>query len=273
MGIRARFVVPRQGKNNNDAGLCLRTVWIVVAAAMLFFGGYALAVTRPSAAPRTVEKSAQPPAPEQQAPQPPARSALSSSMDVSADPATVSLKNGELTVGAHNSDLAEILKNIARLSGMQIDGLARSSRVFGAYGPGKPQDVLAELLNGSGYNFMMVGQSSEGAPLRLLLTEKTGAPPTPSSAQPPAPQKTASEEPLPGRARYGWAGGQGAPPHSPSTPTESPSQAPPPDLGPGAIYPQPPAENADRQERVQQMMNRIRAIHQQQQNQMNGNQQ
>lgn len=207
--------------------------------------------------------------------------AAKSTIIPAAEPASISLKSGELTVGAHNSDLAQILRNIAQLSGMQIEGLGHSSRVYGVYGPGKPQAVLTELLSGSGYNFMMVGESRDGAPRRLLLTAETEAsaePPAaqPSTSQPASPQPYAQGEVLPGRMRYGPSapsapGQRSYPPgYSPaggSSPNQTP--APPPDLGPGAVYPQPPASDADREDRIQQMMNRLRAIHQQAQQQLN----
>ena len=107
--------------------------------------------------------------------------------DASAQPATVTLKNGELTVKANNSDLAQILRNVSDLSGMTIDGLHTSDRIFGVYGPGNPSDVLTALLSGSGYNFIIVGDRSDGAPRKLLLTAKTDKAPTAAEAPPSSP--------------------------------------------------------------------------------------
>lgn len=245
---------------------------MAAALVLLLSSGFAHAVTRPGSAPRTVENHPNTAAPAPSIAPAPVPSAPESALDVAPHPASIHLKNGELVVVADNSDLAGILKSVAQLGGMQVDGLGKSSRVFGTYGPGQPQDVLTQILNGSGYNFMMVGQSAEGMPLRLLLTEKTGSSLPASNAPAPAPQRTAQEEPPSGRARYGWAGGRPAASPGSPTPAGTPSPTPPPDLGPGAIYPQPPAENADREERVQQMMDRIRNIHEQQ-NQVNNSQQ
>jgi len=102
-----------------------------------------------------------------------------------AKPATVTLKNETLTVEASNSDLNQILKNVADLSGMIIDGSVKSARVYGIYGPGNPSEVLTSLLVGSGYNFMMVGVTAEGAPRKLLLTVQNGGS-TNSSAPTPS---------------------------------------------------------------------------------------
>ena len=44
-----------------------------------------------------------------------------------ARPATVSLKDGKLTIDANNSDLGQILRDVAAVSGMTIDGLGKSA--------------------------------------------------------------------------------------------------------------------------------------------------
>jgi hypothetical protein len=92
------------------------------------------------------------------------------------EPATVALSNGQLTVTAKNSDLTAILQQIAHTSGMSIEGLGKSTRVFGVYGPGNPRDVLTSLLAGSGYNFVMLGGAVGNAPAKLVLSEKTAGP-------------------------------------------------------------------------------------------------
>jgi hypothetical protein len=90
--------------------------------------------------------------------------------------ATVTLSNGKLTITAQNSDLTAILQQIAHTSGMSIEGLGKSTRVFGVYGPGNPRDVLTDLLSGSGYNFAMLGGGASNAPAKLVLMEKTSGP-------------------------------------------------------------------------------------------------
>ena len=93
--------------------------------------------------------------------------------DKSTQPATVSLRNGKLTVEASNSDLAQILWDISSVSGMTIHGLNGGPRVFGHYGPGNSREVLAALLSGAGYNFIMVGGASDGTPRELLLSSQS----------------------------------------------------------------------------------------------------
>ena len=115
--------------------------------------------------------------------------------DAEAQPATVTLQNGALTIEAHNSDLGGILKKIAELSGMTIDGLSNNARVFGAYGPGNPRDVLSHLLVGTGYSFFMAGNGRDGAPRELVLIAQSGNVPVPATTMPATQQQAAPAPP------------------------------------------------------------------------------
>jgi hypothetical protein len=101
-----------------------------------------------------------------------------------------------LSIRADNSSLSAILHQVAGKSGMQIEGLSGDERVFGTFGPGTPRDVLADLLNGTAYNVVLLGDLSNGAPRQLILTPTTHG----GAAMPPPPQVTtdeASNEPEP----------------------------------------------------------------------------
>lgn len=97
-------------------------------------------------------------------------------LDKPAGPVQVTLHDGSLSVDAHNSSLSEILKNLEASSGMTVDGFEKDSRIFGFYGPGSPRDVLSDLLDGAGYNFLMVGSTTDGAPREIVLTARSNAP-------------------------------------------------------------------------------------------------
>ncbi|MGB7134376.1 MAG: hypothetical protein WBD46_03770, partial [Acidobacteriaceae bacterium] len=96
--------------------------------------------------------------------------------DKPAQPAKITLSGGLLTVDADNSSLSQILQAVKTASGMTVDGLGRDQRLFGRYGPGNPRDVLSALLDGAGYNFMMVGATDSGAPNTIILTERSTQP-------------------------------------------------------------------------------------------------
>jgi hypothetical protein len=75
-----------------------------------------------------------------------------------------------LTIDAANSSLQQILKDVSTATGVKVEGLSSDERVFGTYGPGLARDVLSELLQGSGYNMIMVGDLGQGAPRRIMLS-------------------------------------------------------------------------------------------------------
>jgi hypothetical protein len=174
--------------------------------------------------------------------------------DQPAQPAQVHLADGSLTVQANNSDLAQILHQIAEATGMSIDGLGKDSRVFGIYGPGAPRDVLSDLLTDSGYNFMMVGDTTSGAPRQLLLTAQDGSvlPPQPPNSRRPAP---AAED------------------DTPPPPTFVMNQPDPNAPLPGAATnPAPPIQPQNAQGGIktpQQILQELEQLHQQQQQQNN----
>jgi hypothetical protein len=87
-----------------------------------------------------------------------------------AQPATIQFTGSTLAIHADNSSLSEILRRFSAQSGMNLQGLGSDERVFGNFGPGNPRDVLAELLNGTPYNVLMVGDLTNGAPRQLILT-------------------------------------------------------------------------------------------------------
>ena len=87
-----------------------------------------------------------------------------------------------LSIHADNSSLAAILRQFAARSGMQVEGLGSDERVFGSFGPGAPRDVLADLLNGTAYNLVLLGDLSNGAPRELILTPTTRAGGAPAAA-------------------------------------------------------------------------------------------
>ncbi len=83
---------------------------------------------------------------------------------IPATKATVSFEGGLLTISAQNSTLGEILRDVRKLTGASIEipqGSAASERVVTHLGPGAPRDVMAGLLNGSSFDYVMLGSSSD----------------------------------------------------------------------------------------------------------------
>jgi hypothetical protein len=91
-------------------------------------------------------------------------------------PPQVSYLNGQLLVIAHNSTLADILSAVSSQTGAVIDVPPGSGgeRVAGRMGPGPARDVLAALLNGSQFDYVIVASLPNPARVeRVILISKT----------------------------------------------------------------------------------------------------
>lgn len=115
--------------------------------------------------------------------------------------ARVTYANGMLEVHADNSSLNQILRDIARETGMKIVGGVADQRVFGSYGPAPAATVLQTLLDGTGTNILLQ-ETLTHAPEQLVLSPQTGGPtpPPPSSPSYDA-TETEPELPAPGAAQ------------------------------------------------------------------------
>ncbi len=102
--------------------------------------------------------------------------------------AEVSFHGDLLTVVANNSSLNQVLREVARQTGMKIVGGVGEERVFGTYGPASPGTILATLLDGTGSNLLIV-QNASNLPTELILTRRTGG------VTPPDPNARSAEEP------------------------------------------------------------------------------
>lgn len=102
----------------------------------------------------------------------------------------VTFENGLLTISAKNSTLDDILKKVKELTGASIDlppGGA-PERVVTQLGPGAPRDVLAVLLNGTAFNYVLLGSTSDPSAISsVMLTSKpsSGGPEGQSTGQQP----------------------------------------------------------------------------------------
>ena len=99
------------------------------------------------------------------------------------NPATIEFSNGVLSVHAQNSSLVNILVQIQHQTGLVIDGLSHDQRMYGQYGPGSVSATLTALLDGSGYDFIIVGGGAGGTAPKLILS----TPASTAAAAAPAP--------------------------------------------------------------------------------------
>lgn len=79
------------------------------------------------------------------------------------------------------------MEDVSAATGAKVEGLGADQRIFGAYGPGKAREVLSQLLDGTGYNVLMIGDQGEGTPRQIVLTTRGAASVQAAAAANPAP--------------------------------------------------------------------------------------
>jgi hypothetical protein len=99
-----------------------------------------------------------------------------------------------LFIQASNSSLDQILNDISLKTGAKVEGMGADERIFGTYGPGPARDVLTELLDGSGYNILLVGDLGQGTPRRIVLSGRPAGPAQPGAQQPATDNETEQEQ-------------------------------------------------------------------------------
>ena len=95
---------------------------------------------------------------------------------IAAVPPQVTYENNQLTIDAPNSTLGDILRAVRKLTGAEIEVPPAPERVVTHLGPGLARDVVAELLNGSRFNYVLLGSPTDTSALtRVVLVAKTGS--------------------------------------------------------------------------------------------------
>jgi hypothetical protein len=107
-------------------------------------------------------------------------------------PPQVSYQNARLTIIAPNSTLGDILRAVRKQTGAEIEIPAATERVVTHLGPGPAREVMADLLNGSRFNYVLLGSPADSSVLtRVVLVAKTG----PDNVSPnPNPELTADQQ-------------------------------------------------------------------------------
>ena len=139
---------------------------------------------------------AQSPVPQTAAPiTPPAPEAPKWPANEKPSPASVTWDSQGLRIDAANSSLAQILADVSTATGAKVEGFDSDQRVFGVYGPGPARDVLSQLLQGSGYNIVLIGDQGQGTPRAILLSLRhAGTGITTTAAVNPAPAPASEED-------------------------------------------------------------------------------
>ena len=112
----------------------------------------------------------------------------------------VSFHNEQLMIVANNSTLGDVLRAVRNQTGAAVEIPANATeRVVGQFGPGPARDVLAVLLNGSHFNYVMLGSAANPNGIdRVILTHKSGgASETPVQSNPGNQPMAAQPQSLP----------------------------------------------------------------------------
>ncbi len=136
-------------------------------------------------------------------------------------PATVAFSKDELSIDAENSSLMQILDQITRQTGMTVAGLTHDERIYGHYGPAPMASTLTALLDGSGYNFVIIGGGANRPPTKLLLTASSG---TPAASAVPLMAAPGNSSATPMASAGGTPAGAQPAPANPSDPTRPKTQ-------------------------------------------------
>jgi hypothetical protein len=191
----------------------------------------------------------------------------------------VSYQNQQLTIDAPNSTLGDILRAVRKQTGAEIEVPSAPERVVTHLGPGPARDVIADLLNGSRFNYVLLGSPADNNVLtRVVLVPKSAA--DAASENNPA----IAEQEQPGVVRHtGNPGARLPEPDANATEANDDSaddaaaaaaEQPPPQP-----EPEPPAASSEQQQMVktpqqmlQEMQQRQLQFQQQQQQQQQGQQ-
>lgn len=154
-------------------------VWLVLAATLipLLMLNAEAQQALPHKRPAKAAKKAAPEPPPAPAPPPPPPTPE----QMPALPPQVHYSQGQLTIVAENSTLADILRAVRAQTGAAVEVPPNATeRVVTHLGPGPARDVLAALLNGSHFNYVMLGSAAHPDSVdRLILTSKAGGVPEP----------------------------------------------------------------------------------------------
>jgi hypothetical protein len=111
----------------------------------------------------------------------------------------VTMADGLLTIDAPNSILSAVLDGVHKSTGAVVEGASPTERVAVRLGPGNPRQVIAALLQGTPYDYVILGsQEGQEVVTRIVLTPasaSSSAQNTPGAGHPTQP----SVNPLPDR--------------------------------------------------------------------------
>ncbi len=114
-------------------------------------------------------------------------------------PPDVTYSQGQLKISAHNSTLRDVLAMVRSRTGVAIEGPVNQAndRVVVELGPAPVGDVLRQLLEGSKFDYIILGNAGKPGVERVILSLRGPVPAqaTAQAAVPEAPPEEPPEEP------------------------------------------------------------------------------
>ena len=132
-----------------------------------------------------------PPAQEEKAPEVPQPEPPKWPVDNTPNKPSVIWDSAGLKIQANNSSLHDILKEVSADTGAKVEEIGADERVFGEFGPGTARDVVSQLLHGSSYNVLLIGDQGSGTPREIVLSARRAG----STAQQPNRQVQPVDQP------------------------------------------------------------------------------
>jgi len=100
----------------------------------------------------------------------------------------VTYVNGQLTISAQDTSLGDVLRAVSVKTGAVIEFPSdrAGERMFANAGPGPVREVLATLLNGSRFNYVMLASPSNPSLLQRMILTSSDEPANQPAADQPA---------------------------------------------------------------------------------------
>ena len=110
-------------------------------------------------------------------------------------PPKISYENGLLSVESVNARLVDILNGIKAKTGIQFEGIQTTTdRVAGKFGPAPTDEVLTNLLQGSRYDYVIIGQPEHPSLVQRVILSPNAVSAAAAGAAPAVQQPSADDE-------------------------------------------------------------------------------
>ena len=144
--------------------------------------------------------------------------AMSNPPEVSPQTLHVALNGDTMTIDAEHVPLSEILEEIHKQTGVDIQLLPNMTEPFVTHLTGSPRSVMSELLDGCGFNYVILGSAEDRNKLaRLIFSDISVGSDAPKTGSAESTGTRPRREAVLRNASPGWSDGAG------NTPIEEPS--------------------------------------------------